>query len=62
MTDPGVNTVQLNDWLARMRAGDAAARDESLRKLLLGFPEVKVHDCCPLSGEGPAKRGRGDPS
>ncbi|MCI0458586.1 MAG: sigma-70 family RNA polymerase sigma factor [Gemmataceae bacterium] len=31
MATPSVHTVQLNQWLDRMRAGDASARDELLR-------------------------------
>lgn len=31
MSEPTVNTIQLQDWVARIRAGDLAARDELLR-------------------------------
>jgi RNA polymerase sigma-70 factor (ECF subfamily) len=31
MPEPSANTVQLQRWLARLRAGDASARDELLR-------------------------------
>ena len=31
MPDPSFHTLALQDWLARLRAGDAAARDELLR-------------------------------
>jgi RNA polymerase sigma-70 factor (ECF subfamily) len=31
MPEPSFNTLNLRDWLARLRAGDAAARDELLR-------------------------------
>jgi RNA polymerase sigma-70 factor (ECF subfamily) len=52
MPDPVVNTVQLNGWVDRMRAGDLAARDELLRavgnrlerlahKMLGRFPSVR---------------------
>jgi RNA polymerase sigma-70 factor (ECF subfamily) len=52
MADPPSLTAQLEGWLLRMRAGDAAARDELLehvcerlrrltRKMLRGFPGVK---------------------
>jgi RNA polymerase sigma factor (sigma-70 family) len=51
MADAAVNTLQLNDWVDRMRAGDRAARDELLRavcnrlerlarKMLQRFPGV----------------------
>src|SRR5579864_4284153 len=32
MPEEAVNTVQLNDWVDRMQAGDLAARDELLRR------------------------------
>jgi len=52
MPEPSVHTTQLNVWLTRMRAGDAAARDELLRgvgrrlerlarKMLKGYPSVR---------------------
>jgi RNA polymerase sigma-70 factor (ECF subfamily) len=52
MPDATVNTVQLNNWVDRMRAGDLAARDELLRgvsnrlerlarKMLQRFPSVQ---------------------
>ena len=52
MAEPPSLTAQLQGWLERMRAGDAAARDELLqhvcdrlrrltRKMLKGFPGVK---------------------
>jgi RNA polymerase sigma-70 factor (ECF subfamily) len=52
MLDPSLGTAQLNDWLARMRAGDPAAREDLLRgacgrmerltrKMLRGFPNVR---------------------
>ena len=33
MTEPSVQTAQLQAWLDRMRAGDSAARDELFRRL-----------------------------
>jgi RNA polymerase sigma factor (sigma-70 family) len=33
MSDPSVHTAQLQDWLDRMRAGDAAAGDELFRRV-----------------------------
>src|SRR5262245_25284397 len=52
MAQASVHTTQLHDWLARMRAGDAMAREELLRsmcgrleglahKMLKGFPNVR---------------------
>ena len=52
IADDAVNTVQLNDWVDRMRAGDRAASDELLRavcnrlerlarKMLRRFPNVQ---------------------
>jgi RNA polymerase sigma-70 factor (ECF subfamily) len=52
MDDPAVQTVQLRQWLERMRAGDLDARDEMLRalcgrleclarKMLRRFPQVQ---------------------
>jgi RNA polymerase sigma-70 factor (ECF subfamily) len=52
MPDPSLHTAQLAGWLDRMRAGDAAARDELLhatcgrlerlaRKMLGRFPKVR---------------------
>src|SRR5438093_6684777 len=51
MADDVVNTVQLNEWVDRLRAGDRAASDELLRtvcgrlerlarKMLQRFPNV----------------------
>jgi RNA polymerase sigma-70 factor (ECF subfamily) len=53
MSDPPVNTVQLHNWLDRMRAGDGAAREDLLRhvcgrlerlarKMLRRFPRVHL--------------------
>jgi RNA polymerase sigma-70 factor (ECF subfamily) len=33
MTEPSVQTAQMQEWLDRMRAGDAAARDELFRRV-----------------------------
>jgi RNA polymerase sigma-70 factor (ECF subfamily) len=52
MPEPTANTVQLQRWLERLRAGDASARDELLRavgtrleqlarKMLQRFPNVQ---------------------
>jgi RNA polymerase sigma factor (sigma-70 family) len=52
MTDPSLQTTQLNDWLERMRAGDLSAREELLRsvcqrlermarKMLRRYPKVQ---------------------
>ena len=52
MSEAGLNTTQLHDWVGRMRAGDRAARDELLRavgdrlerlarKMLGRFPNVR---------------------
>jgi RNA polymerase sigma factor (sigma-70 family) len=52
VTDPSPQTLQIQDWLARMRAGDPAARDELLRhvsgrlqrltrQMLRGHPAVR---------------------
>jgi RNA polymerase sigma factor (TIGR02999 family) len=52
MADEAVNTVQLNQWVDRMQAGDLAARDELLRcvyarlerlarKMLHQYPSVQ---------------------
>ena len=51
MSDPAAQTTQLAEWVARMRGGDAAARDELIRgfhgrlellarKMLHSFPDV----------------------
>jgi RNA polymerase sigma-70 factor (ECF subfamily) len=52
MPEPSANTVQLQRWLERLRAGDASARDELLRavgarleqlahRMLTRFPNVQ---------------------
>src|SRR6478735_6896195 len=52
MADVEVNTVQLNQWVERMRGGELAARDELLRavgdrlaalarKMIQRFPRVR---------------------
>src|ERR1051326_6467529 len=52
MAEDDINSIQLNDWVARMRAGDLAARNELLccvgyrlerlaRKMLRKFPAVQ---------------------
>src|SRR5262245_7811376 len=52
MSDPSLHTGELQDWLTRLRAGDATARNELVgrtcsrlerlaRKMLRGFPRVR---------------------